>query len=118
MVTKRTYKTRKAKRADEPSSHIIPGPVSDDALNLFKLDPENRHEAKRIAEYVEWQCAKDKEKVTYIEKIKSENVLGGITIAGTSEQIKKITGSLQIRQTFIPTRCFRVSITHFLFTSD
>jgi hypothetical protein len=77
MVTKRTSKTRKAKRADDPSSHIIPGPVSDDALNRFKLDPENRHEAKRIVEYAEWQCAKDKEKVTYIEKIKTENVLGG-----------------------------------------
>lgn len=55
---------------------MIPPPVTDQALNQFKLDPQNEHQARHISEYVEWQCAKDKETVTYLEKIKTENVLG------------------------------------------
>lgn len=69
---KRPAKTR-ARRDD----HVIPPPVSDEALNHFKLDPQNQHQAKRVSEYVEWQCAKDKETVTYLEKIKTESVFGG-----------------------------------------
>jgi hypothetical protein len=76
MATKRSSKAREKRTVADPSSHIIPGPVSDETLNRFKLDPENHYEAKRIAEYVEQECAKDKEKVTYLEKIKTENVLG------------------------------------------
>lgn len=68
---------RNRKRGPDAESHVIPPSVSDEALNLFKLDPQNEHEAKRISEYVEWQCAKDHEMVTYLEKIKTENVLGG-----------------------------------------
>lgn len=68
---------RNRKRGFDSKSHVIPPPVTDEALSLFKLDLQNEHEAKRISEYVEWQCAKDHEKVTYLEKIKTENVLGG-----------------------------------------
>ncbi|MGA8594821.1 MAG: hypothetical protein WB676_08765 [Bryobacteraceae bacterium] len=54
----------------------IPPPVSDEALNRFKFDAGNEHEADRIAKYVERQCSKDKEHVTYLEKVKTESVFG------------------------------------------
>lgn len=54
---------------------IIPPRVPDGVLNRFTLG-RNENEAKGIAEYVEWQCAKDKEKVTYLEKILTEHVFG------------------------------------------
>lgn len=54
---------------------IIPPRVTDDVLNRFTLG-RNEQEATRISEYVEWQCAKDKEKVTYLEKVLTEHILG------------------------------------------
>ena len=36
----------------------------------------NEHEEKRIAEYVEWQCRRDSERVTYLEKIQTEHIFG------------------------------------------
>lgn len=55
---------------------VIPPRATDEALNLFKFDAGNEHEADRIAKYVEWQCSKDGERVTYLEKVKTENVFG------------------------------------------
>ena len=55
---------------------IIPPQVRDEALNQFKFDAGNEHEADRIAKYVEWQCQKDAERVTYLEKLRTENVFG------------------------------------------
>lgn len=49
--------------------------VADELLNRFTLG-RNETEATRISEYVEWQCAKDKEKVTYLEKVLTEHILG------------------------------------------
>jgi hypothetical protein len=54
---------------------IIPPRVSDEVLNRFTLG-RNEHEARRISEYVEWQCAKDKERVTYLEKVITEHIYG------------------------------------------
>jgi hypothetical protein len=73
-------KPRKAKlstKKDIPGGEcVIPPQVKDEALNLFKFDPGNEREADRISGYVEWQCAKDGERVTYLEKIRTENVFG------------------------------------------
>jgi len=61
---------------DETSK--IPGPTSLGAIKKGVLsDPE--HQAKEITEYVEWQLnkgGKKKQKVTHLEKIKSEVVFG------------------------------------------
>jgi hypothetical protein len=54
---------------------IIPPRVADEVLNCFTLG-RNEKEASRISEYVEWQCAKDKEKVTYLEKVLTQHTLG------------------------------------------
>jgi hypothetical protein len=54
---------------------VIPPRVADEVLNRFTLG-RNEKEATRISEYVEWQCAKDKEKVTYLEKVLTEHILG------------------------------------------
>jgi hypothetical protein len=68
---------RPTKTSTREDDHVIPPPVSDQALNQFKLNQQSQHEAKLVSEYVEWQCVKDKETVAYLEKIKTENVLGG-----------------------------------------
>ena len=49
--------------------------MPDEVLNRLTLG-RNEYEADRIAEYVEWQCAKDNERVTYLEKVQTEHVLG------------------------------------------
>jgi hypothetical protein len=54
---------------------VIPAPVSDAVMTRFTLG-RNENESKRIAGYVEWQCAKDREAVTYLEEVKSETVYG------------------------------------------
>ena len=54
---------------------VIPPRVSDEVLNRFTLG-RNENEANRIAEYVEWQCSKTKERVTYLEKVQTEHVFG------------------------------------------
>jgi hypothetical protein len=66
-------KTKSAKKAR--GDCIIPPRVADEVLNRFTLG-RNEAEATRISEYVEWQCAKDKEKVTYLEKVLTEHILG------------------------------------------
>jgi len=73
--TTKVRSTRTARKRSGRDDHVIPPPVTDRALNQFKLDPENQHQARHVKEYVEWQCAKVKETVTYVEKVKTENVL-------------------------------------------
>jgi len=51
----KAHKTKRTKKSD----CIIPPPVSDSVMNQFTLG-RNENEAKRIADHVEWQCAKDK----------------------------------------------------------
>jgi len=66
----------KAKSAKKVRSDcIIPPRVADEVLNRFTLG-RNEKEATRISEYVEWQCAKDNENVTYLEKVLTEHILG------------------------------------------
>jgi hypothetical protein len=76
----RPRKLRKLKASTKESiaadECVIPPPVKDEALNLFKFDPGNEREADRISEYVELQCAKEAARVTYLEKIRTENVFG------------------------------------------
>ena len=46
------------------------------SINI-NFDAGDRAEADRIAKYVEWQCQKDAERVTYLEKLfRTENVFG------------------------------------------
>jgi hypothetical protein len=80
---KRPTRVRKAiaeRRKPQKSSPndkecIIPPRVPDEVLNRFTIG-RNEHEADRIAGYVEWQCSKDKERVTYLEKVQTEHVFG------------------------------------------
>lgn len=74
--TTKARSTRATRKRTNLDDHMIPPPVTDRALNQFKLDPENEHQARHVKEYVEWQSARDKESVTYVEKVKTENVLG------------------------------------------
>jgi hypothetical protein len=67
---------RKTKRADiDLPECTIPPRVSDQVLNQYTLG-RNETEADQIASYVEWQCAKDNERVTYLEKVQTEHVFG------------------------------------------
>jgi hypothetical protein len=83
-VAKKKSAMPRAPRKSKPSKKtplmgdgcIIPPQVKDEALNQFKFDAGNEHEADRIAKYVEWQCQKDAERVTYLEKLRTENVFG------------------------------------------
>jgi hypothetical protein len=67
---------RKAKHPERMANGcIIPPRVPDAAMNQFTLS-RNENEAKRITEYVEWECSKDPERVTYLEKVQTEHVFG------------------------------------------
>ena len=54
---------------------LIPPRVSDEVLRHFKCKG-SEEEAEQIADYVEWQSRKDKEHVTFLEKVQTEYVLG------------------------------------------
>ena len=54
---------------------FIPPRVPDEALNQFAFK-RNDEEAQEIADYVEWQSRKDKEHVTFLEKVQTEFVFG------------------------------------------
>jgi hypothetical protein len=54
---------------------IIPPRVPDEVLNRFTLG-RIENEPNRIAHCVEWQCAKDKERVSYLEKVLAQHVFG------------------------------------------
>jgi hypothetical protein len=49
--------------------------VADEVLKHFKYKGSDE-EAKQIIDYVEWQSRKDKEHVTFLEKVQTEYVLG------------------------------------------
>src|SRR6266404_844838 len=67
--------TRKKSKPSTNSECIIPPRVPDSVLNRFTLG-RNENEAKRISDYVEWQCRKDDEKVTYLERVMTEAIYG------------------------------------------
>lgn len=54
---------------------LIPPRVSNAAINEFAFKRDDA-EAQHIVEYVEWQCEKDKERVTFLEKVLTEHVMG------------------------------------------
>ena len=56
---------------------LIPPRVSNKAINQFAYKRDDA-ESRRIVEYVEWQCNKDKrnERVTFLEKVQTEHVMG------------------------------------------
>jgi hypothetical protein len=54
---------------------LIPPRVSDEVLKHFKYKGSDE-EAQQIVNYVEWQSRKDKELVTFLEKVQTEYVLG------------------------------------------
>src|SRR5579862_2444770 len=54
---------------------LIPPRVSDEVLKHFKYKG-NDEEARQIIEYVEWVSRKDKEHVTFLEKVQTEYVMG------------------------------------------
>ena len=67
---------KKRKSTSAPKSdRVIPPRVPDKVLNQYTLG-RNQDEAAEIAEYVEGQFTKDKEHVTFLEKVQTEHVLG------------------------------------------
>jgi hypothetical protein len=54
---------------------LIPPRVSNAAINEFAFKRDDA-EAQHVVEYVEWQCEKDKERVTFLEKVLTEHVMG------------------------------------------
>ena len=74
-------KTAKRKPAAKKSSPevtgdcLIPPRVPNAAINQFAFKRDDA-EAQRIADYVEWQVRDDKEKVTFLEKVLTEHVMG------------------------------------------
>src|SRR2546425_324129 len=67
---------RKAKRPERMADGCtIPSRVPDAAMNQFTLG-RNENEANRITEYVECQCSKELERVTYLEKVQTEHLFG------------------------------------------
>jgi hypothetical protein len=69
-------KPRKPKKAFRVDGEcIIPPRPSNKAINEFAFrrdDPE----AQKIVDYVEWQVFNDKERVTFLEKVQTEYVMG------------------------------------------
>jgi hypothetical protein len=63
----------KGKKRKGNSKCVIPPRVADEALNNFTLG-RNENESDRISDYVERQCSKNKERVTYLEKVMTEHV--------------------------------------------
>jgi hypothetical protein len=72
---KPAQRTRVKQPRPKKSECIIPPRVPDQVLNRFTLG-RNENEAERISSYVEGQCARDKERVTYLEKVQAEHVFG------------------------------------------
>jgi hypothetical protein len=72
MKNRRAPKQRKKTVSGECT---IPPRVPDAVLDQFTLG-RNEHEADEIRSYVESQCAKDNEHVTYLEKVQTEHVFG------------------------------------------
>ena len=85
MVTKKTPAKRKAPskrsaRAKKAATAIdgdclIPPRPSNRALNQFAFKRDDA-EAQHITDYVEWQARKESERVTFLEKVLTEHVMG------------------------------------------
>jgi len=75
-AAKRNASAKKAKpRLKADSACLIPPRIPDEVLKHFKYKGSDE-EAQKIIEYVEWQSRKDKEYVTFLEKVQTEYVLG------------------------------------------
>jgi len=66
-MKKTSVKSRPKTQDTEKDDCVFPPRVSDDVLNQFTL-ARNEYEGDRITNYVETECAKDKGRVTYLEK--------------------------------------------------
>ncbi len=67
--------TTKKNSAEVDGGCLIPPRVPNAAIKQFAFKRDDV-EAKHIAEYVEWQCEKDNERVTFLEKVLTEHVMG------------------------------------------
>lgn len=65
---------------------VIPPRVPDPAINEFAFT-RNDTEANHIVEYVEWQCEKDRERVTFLEKCSLSTLWALQIVVGMSIQI-------------------------------
>jgi hypothetical protein len=79
MTKARTTATRKpASKKASPEIEgecLIPPRPSNKAINQFAFKRDDA-EAQHIVEYVEWQARNDKERVTFLEKVLTEHVMG------------------------------------------
>ena len=78
-MTERSRKKRPASpknpRRRPQEECLIPPRVPDEVLQHFTYKG-SREEAQHIVEYFEWQSRKDKEQVTFLEKVQTEHVMG------------------------------------------
>jgi len=80
----RAAKQNKAEKSNvQRIECTIPPRVSDEVLNRFTLG-RNEDEADRIAEYVEWQCAKDNERTKAADFIAWSTLIADSVSAGSS----------------------------------
>lgn len=63
------------KQPSRKEGHLIPPRVPDEVLQDFTYKGTDE-EAQSIVEYVEWQSRKDRDRVTFLEKVQTEYVLG------------------------------------------
>ena len=73
-TAKRKPASKKASPEIEGECLIPPRP-SNKAINQFAFKRDDA-EAQHIVEYVEWQARNDKERVTFLEKVLTEHVMG------------------------------------------
>src|ERR1039458_4184074 len=72
-VSRKSSAKKTSKKVD--GDCLIPPRVSNAAINEFAFKRDDA-EAQHVVEYVEWQCEKDKERVTFLEKVLTEHVMG------------------------------------------
>lgn len=72
---KKSPASKKKSRQKVQGECLIPPRVPDEVLQHFTYKG-SREEAEYIVEYFEWQSRKDKEQVTFLEKIQTEHVIG------------------------------------------
>jgi hypothetical protein len=92
---------------------LIPPRVSDEVLKHFKYKGSDE-EAQQIIDYVEWQSRKDKEHVTFLEKVQTEYVLGAAhdcwNVHTNKEQWWVITGPTNLySQALFPSLDYTIS---------
>src|SRR5882724_7498436 len=75
---KTTAKRKPASKKASPEIQgrcLIPPRPSNKAINQFAFKRDDA-EAQHIVDYVEWQARNDKERVTFLEKVLTEHVMG------------------------------------------